>query len=710
MPIHRIVSLTLLAAAAAWAEPRPEIFSFDSAEAARAAWTTLGGQLPDTADDPDLGRCLVLAAPFAEGCERGYWDRVVDLDLSDCEVISFLMNVSDHGSVGSFGFYLKSGPGWYARFLWPNAAGWQKYGFPKNAFGTEGEPAGWDQIDGLRLSFWPAEGQPQNVTVKLADFRTATGAEVGNLLKNSSFEISTTGGLPDGWSSGHWGLREEPWVLDLDLWRQMWRRDEAEAFDGQYSLRLQNDPGRPRLQLHAVWITPTSPDKTHTFSAYLKADRDGLPVSLRLGNFRETVRVGTDWQRYAVTGVPGVERLVPVLAPEAEGVLWVDAVQLERSDEASPYAPLASDLGLAEAARQSPPGLPPRDQATFPAPTPRSPLDRTTVKIDEHGRYTLNGQPFIPYALGVESTPTEGFVRDIAAAGFNAICWQMRAGNPLAEIRARWDLCAELGIYMIPWIDAGVSNDLLREWITALKGHPAGLAWYVLDEPGNPFDETVRSRLALAHETDPSLPAYVNYVGRQYVTDLPGDIASLDHYPIPWSTPAAIAAVTQQMVDAVREAKKPAWIWLQGTGFAYWMDREPTPLEEECMVYLALVHGARGLLYFAHKPRSAPLWEEMRLLGREVEALTPILSDLSPAPEVTVNDDRIHFGAKRHDGRLYLMAVNTRPETVEATFASPSLAEGQPATVLFENRTVEIRDGQLTDPFGPYVRHVYEVE
>jgi hypothetical protein len=264
-------------------------------------------------------------------------------------------------------------------------------------------------------------------------------------------------------------------------------------------------------------------------------------------------------------------------------------------------------------------------------------------------------------------------------------------------------------MYVIPWIDRGVSNDLLREWITALKGHPAGLAWYVLDEPGDPQDEAVRSRLAIAHATDPGLPAYVNYVGRQYRTDLPGDIASLDHYPIPWSSPAAIAAVTQEMADAVRAAKKPVWIWLQGTGFAYWMDREPTPLEEECMVYLALVHGARGILYFAHKPRSAPLWEEMKFLGREVEALTPILSDVSPAPEVQGSDERIHFCLKRHDGHVYLIAVNSRPEAVDTTFTGPGLAEGQRATVLFENRTVEVRGGQLTDAFPPYVRHVYEI-
>ena len=34
---------------------------------------------------------------------------------------------------------------------------------------------------------------------------------------------------------------------------------------------------------------------------------------------------------------------------------------------------------------------------------------------------------------------------------------------------------------------------------------------------------------------------------------------------------------------------KPVWMWLQGTGYAYWMDREPTPRELSCMVYGSLI-------------------------------------------------------------------------------------------------------------------------
>lgn len=697
----------LTAACACFGAPIPEVFTFDSPEAAQKAW--VGSNAPTVADDPEVGRCLVLEAPFGQGAKGASWDHAIPLDLTQCDFVSFLANLSDSGAVGNMGFYFKSGDGWYAAFRWMSYAGWSKVSLPRSGFGTEGTPAGWDKISGIRIAFWPAPGRQRDVTAKLGRFRADTRGEVGNVLWNTSFEIATTGDIPDCWGSGHWGIRDEPWVLDMGLWRRMWRRDEVEAYDGQYCMRVENAPGLPQLALYSGWAALDDAAKPSTLSAYLRADRDGLPVKVSFGECAREVRVGRRWERFSVTGASGGEaaRVLCVFQAQADGVLWVDAVQLELSDKATPYAGNESDIGLAEAARRAPMGAAPRARSRL-ASVRRATLGASPVRIDEHGRYLRGGTPFIPYALGLEALPTDGFLRDIAAAGFNAVCVQTYKENTLNQISHVWDRCAELGIAMIPWVDSRVSNEQLREWVTALKDHPACLAWYVLDEPGTADKTPLLERLRVAHEADPGRPAYINYVG-DYAADFPGDIASLDRYPIPWSDPATIAAATQSMADATRGSRKPIWIWLQDTGFAYFLAREPTPLEEDCMVYLSLIHGARGILYFAHKPRSAPLWNEMRHLAREVEELTPVLSDTRGGPKAQVSDARIHLCTKRHEGKVYIVAMNSTPERVEAAFEGDGVRGRSTADVWFEARSVEVREGRLTDGFGPFERHVYEL-
>ena len=63
---------------------------------------------------------------------------------------------------------------------------------------------------------------------------------------------------------------------------------------------------------------------------------------------------------------------------------------------------------------------------------------------------------------------------------------------------------------------------------------------------------------------------------------------------------------------------------------------------------------------------------------------------------------------KRHEGSLYVFAVAMRGEETTATLKL-SGATGAKATVLGEDRGVEIAGGAIRDTFAPWGVHLYQV-
>jgi len=280
----------------------------------------------------------------------------------------------------------------------------------------------------------------------------------------------------------------------------------------------------------------------------------------------------------------------------------------------------------------------------------------------------------------------------------------MATAQPADQVRAVLDSAGANGLMVILWVHTNVTSELLREWVTALKEHPALLAWYVYDEPSE-ITPQVQEKYDIARTLDPGRPAYVNYV--LYPRDQLGDIASLDDYPIPKNGPAVIAGDAETLERSAAPAGKPSWIWLQDMGYAYFVPREPTAPEVECMTYLALIHGVRGIKFFAQKPRSKELWNRMQWLAREVRELTPVLYALEDSPAVSAAPETIHAVAKRHRGETYIIAANDCPKSLRATLGI-SGPDGT-AAVLFEDRSVRVSEGRLRDRFEPYQRHVYRL-
>ena len=171
----------------------------------------------------------------------------------------------------------------------------------------------------------------------------APGAE--NLISNSSFELKDA-------DYGVTGFLH-PWESDSF---QGVSQDAATAVHGNYSICLVNRKGeQQRFMLREVRLKP---DRSYTFSIWLKSDTGKVPVSVQLRSvYRERMKPGApqrwfspsrtflaekEWKRCSFTfrsSPPPHEFYFPVLTLAAEGRIHLDAVQLEEGESATEYAP-----------------------------------------------------------------------------------------------------------------------------------------------------------------------------------------------------------------------------------------------------------------------------------------------------------------------------------------------------------------------------------
>lgn len=691
------------------------IDSCDYKTAADAAktWTTSCSASTPVPATIDNVRCFRLTSDFSAGkhgtdlaggdwsgsdSARAIWNKSVNLDLSGLSYIYLKVKIPNPASFTMIHLLVGTENGGWYDWLWdpfPRVTSqWQIIRLKESSCYADGDVS-WSKVRTIRIT--ASAGTKGSPNFYVAGIGAVTNGS-SNMLSNSGFEFCTTERLPDYWGTGDWGLIKDAWITDTDSWRAQWGVDNTVSHSGKRSMRIVGNGDPQELELVSFFVRLAG---TYTISAWMKSDRQNLPVTIKSNIYQkpevagQQFAVSTTWKRYTMNITQsGLERVF-IRNDSNGGTLWVDDVQLEKGTVATDYKPADTDMSLTGKAVHR--AVPPvKEHVIIPG------SDSISVKIDSSRRFLVDGKPFIPYAASWEIPVSPARIEHTAKSGFNTVVLWASSGRTLEQLRTALDLAKANGLKVI--LAASPSIDALGEWITALKNHPAILAWYVFDEPYNDrLRKEAVERYNIAKELDPSRPAMINYTS--YNGDELGDIASLDNYPIPSALPCALGVYT----DALMRAGKPAWIWAQCCGYGYYlMYRDPTGPEAEGMIYSSLVHGGRGFMYFANKPHSKELWDTMCRIGHEVEVLTPILYSLETSPNVKCNSQDIEFVAKTYNGQQYIIASNKKPTLVRATFSiSGSPAAG--ATRLFENRNVCIKHGKLEDAFAGYQRHVYRL-
>lgn len=144
-----------------------------------------------------------------------------------------------------------------------------------------------------------------------------------------------------------------------------WVIDDKEKHSGKYSVRMTRENG---MNPPSLGLWPQSlkliDNESAVLSVYLKADQPDLPVTLYLSSGKTVVNVGTEWKRYELK-VPHIVRPPPpysymlrsgISFSKFGATLWVDDLQIEVGDKATPYQP--SGLDKLKCSKQEPPQRP----------------------------------------------------------------------------------------------------------------------------------------------------------------------------------------------------------------------------------------------------------------------------------------------------------------------------------------------------------------
>jgi hypothetical protein len=230
--------------------------------------------------------------------------------------------------------------------------------------------------------------------------------------------------------------------------------------------------------------------------------------------------------------------------------------------------------------------------------------------------------------------------------------------------------------------------------------------------------------------------AWDNYIGRgvrrnhpeDYSEYIQGcDIASFDIYPVAHDSPTVAGNlwfVANGVVRLVKWAGPDRVVWncIECTRIQN-PQRKASPHQVRAEVWMSLIHGSRGLIYFVHEwqPRfneSALLSDPEMLaavttINQQITRLAPLLN--RPALRGVVNvatDNRevpVAVTARERGGITSVFAVGMRDGRTTATFTMPGRKGEQLVEVMDENRKIIAKDGVFEDTFEPWAVHLYAV-
>ena len=334
------------------------------------------------------------------------------------------------------------------------------------------------------------------------------------------------------------------------------------------------------------------------------------------------------------------------------------------------------------------------------------------------GKYRQAG---INTYVGLWRGPTEEQLAELKAAGMKVICHQNQVGLKHADDPT-----------IIAWMHGDEPDN--AQSLGKGKGYgPPILPQKIIDD------------YQKVQKKDPTRPVLLNlgqgvawdgWYGRGVRTNHPEDyaeyvkgcdIASFDIYPAVHDKPQVagnlwyVARGVQRLVQWTG-GNKPVWNCIECTRIGN-PKIKATPHQVRCEVWMSIIHGSMGLIYFVHEWQ--PTFNESALLSdpemlaavtainRQIIGLAPVLN--SPTVEglasVLSDNDAVPIAmmAKKHDETTYLFTVNMRGDRTSATIAVQNPEGARTVEVIGEDRTIQAQDGVFKDRFTGWDVHLYRI-
>src|SRR5438094_6629082 len=288
-------------------------------------------------------------------------------------------------------------------------------------------------------------------------------------------------------------------------------------------------------------------------------------------------------------------------------------------------------------------------------------------------------------------------------------------------------------------------------YVRTLGAHAAGAGYYTADECLSSLQPGVFSQYQRLRALDPGGMTFAALLGDPDIVLWrdSADVLASDPYPLFGAEPTGgynlgqVAEWTARTRKAVKDAR-PFMTVLQFFQFTS-QGRFPTLAEMRSMAYMAIVEGAKGLMWWSLGDNaldsvceSSAVWCSQRTqLMNQLEAVVSEVASLEPV--LLENDTTLSWGAVtrvtvngagrapssigtkgKHDDKFttdpsHVYAYNTTQDH-KPGLASPSAtaqftlpAAPKSITVYGENRTLTATGANFTDTFGPFEAHVYVI-
>ncbi len=324
----------------------------------------------------------------------------------------------------------------------------------------------------------------------------------------------------------------------------------------------------------------------------------------------------------------------------------------------------------------------------------------------------------------------------------------------------------QYGMYILP--SAGDAFAWSRKSDTLIYG------WLLTDEPDNAqwnattsmYDSCINPKIII-HQydsiklADPAHPiyyglgqgvSYTNWVGRgscsNWLDSYPVykngyvkgcDITGYDIYPVNntdgttsgklWYVAKGIDSLLlwSSQTASPRVPSKPVWMAIETTKISSSSAAGPTPAQTKSEVWMAIIHGAKGINYFPDSwipsfkadalLSDAGMVTMLTSVDSMIKALAPVINSNNTGYATNVNANTpgvtssngavyVNYMTKTYNGSTYIFAVAMRNGTTTATF---TIGSGSIAIVLGENRTIPVVSGKFSDSFSGYGVHIYKI-
>ncbi len=427
-----------------------------------------------------------------------------------------------------------------------------------------------------------------------------------------------------------------------------------------------------------------------------------------------------NWNKTRLLGFDGVVILGD--ATDARQTVWVDDIRVE--------------LGPPGTVEPLWPPPPPPSLKTVPPP------EKQTAAPYARWDFGPGGDPgYFPIAVWLQSSAN---AKRYKAAGINLYIglWKGPSEKQLADLKQAGMpvICAQN--------DVGLKHR--KDRIIA--------GWMHGDEPDNaqslgkgkgygppvPTAKIVEDYKRIA-ATDPSRPVVLNlgqgvawdaWRGRGVRTNHPEDyaeyvqgcdIASFDIYPAVHRTDTVRGNLwyVARGVSRLRKwtgDEKIVWNCIECTRISN-LTVKPTPHQVRAEVWMSIVHGSRGLIYFVHqfKPTfieagllaDPEMLEAVTAINKRVHSLAAVINSPTVVGAATVKSSAthvpIHTMVKQHEGATYCFAVSMYRRETEGVFEIAGLGADATAKVLGEDRAVRVKNGRFVDRFKGYDVHIYKI-